>query len=76
MGQQQIVYRVRVQLVQVFINLIGIFDLGNVFGRRENVFAAQHSRDLLKRKRVLLDGQRAVNGPNPIGAAQSGVCRQ
>ena len=70
---QQIVHGIRIKLVQPLVNLIGVFDLGNVLGRSQNMFAIQNGSDLFQTQGVLLDGKGAVNGSDPIGAAQIGV---
>ena len=70
---QQVVHGVGVKLVQPLVNLIGIFDLGNVLGRSQNMFAVQNSGDLFQTQGVLLNGKGAVNGSDPIGAAQIGI---
>ena len=70
---QQVVHGVEVKLVQPLVNLIGIFDLSNVLGRSQNMFAIQNGSDLFQTQGVLLDGKGAVNSSDPIGAAQIGV---
>ena len=54
---QQVVHGVGVKLVQPLVNLIGIFDLGNVLGRSQNMFAVQNSGDLFQTQRVLFNGE-------------------
>ena len=70
---QQIVHRIRIKLVQALVNLISVFDLSNVLGRSQNMFAIQNGSDLFQTQGVLLDGKGAVNGSDPIGAAQIGI---
>ena len=48
MSGQQVVHGVGVKLVQPLVNLIGMFDLGNVLGRSQNMFAVQNSGDLFQ----------------------------
>lgn len=72
-SSQQVVHGVGVKLVQPLVNLIGVLDLGNVLGRSQNMLAIQNSGDLFQTQGVLLDGKGAVNGSDPIGAAQIGV---
>ena len=57
MSCQQILHRVRVKLVQALVNLIGIFDLGNVFGRSQNTPAVQNGCNLFQAQSVLLNGE-------------------
>ena len=73
MSGQQVVHGVGVKLVQPLVNLIGIFNLGNVLGRSQNMLAIQNGGDLFQTQSVLLNGKRAVNGADPIGAAQIGI---
>ena len=54
---QQSLHGVRVKLVQALVNLIGIFDLGNVFGRSQNTLAVQNGCNLFQAQRVLLNGE-------------------
>ena len=70
---QQVVHGVGVKLVQPLVNLIGVLDLGNVLGRSQNMLAIQNSDDLFQTQGVLLNGKRAVNSADPIGAAQIGI---
>ena len=70
---QQVVHGVGVKLVQPLVNLISVFDLGNVLGRSQNMLAIQNGGNLFQAQSVLLDGKGAVNGSDPIGAAQIGV---
>ena len=43
---QQVIHRVGVKLLQSLIDLIGIFNLGNIFGRSQNLLAVQNCGDL------------------------------
>ena len=70
---QQVVHGVGVKLVQPLVNLIGVLDLGNVLGRSQNMLAIQNGGNLFQAQSVLLDGKGAVNGSDPIGAAQIGI---
>ena len=70
---QQVVHGVGVKVVQPLVNLIGVFDLGNVLGRSQNMLAIQNGGDLFQAQSVLLNGKRAVNSADPIGAAQIGI---
>ena len=72
-SSQQIVHGIRIKLVQPLVNLIGIFDLGNVLGRSQNTFAIQNGSDLFQTQGVLLDGEGGVNGADAVGAAQIGI---
>lgn len=62
MGSQKIVHGIGIDFIHPLINLIGILDLGNVFGRSQHILAGEHSGHRLQRKGVLLDGQRAMDG--------------
>ena len=70
---QQVVHGVGVELVQPLVNLIGVLDLGNVLGRSQNMLTIQNGGDLFQAQSVLLNGKRAVNSADPIGAAQIGI---
>ena len=70
---QQVVHGVGVKVVQPLVNLIGVFDLGNVLGRSQNMLAIQNGSDLFQTQGVLLDGEGAVNGADAVGAAQIGI---
>ena len=70
---QQVVHGVGVKLVQPLVNLIGVLDLGNVLGRSQNTLAIQNGGNLFQAQSVLLNGKRAVNSADPIGAAQIGI---
>ena len=70
---QQIVHGIRIKLVQALVNLISVFDLGNVLGRSQNMFAIQNGSNLFQTQSVLFNGKRTVNSADPIGAAQIGV---
>ena len=73
---QQSLHGVRVKLVQALVNLIGIFDLGNVFGRSQNTLAVQNGCNLFQAQSVLLNGERAVNGADAVGTAQIGIAEK
>ena len=73
MGGQQVIHRKGIKLVQSLVDFVSILDLGNILRRSQNLLAVEDSRDLLQSQRVLLDGQRAMNCPDAIGAPQSRV---
>lgn len=70
---QQIIHGVRVKLVQTLVNLISVFDLGNIFGRSQNMLAVQNSGDLFQAQRVLLNGKRTIDGADAVATAQIGI---
>ena len=72
-GSQQIFRRIRIKFIKPLINLKSVFDLGNIFGRSQNMLAVQNSSYLLQRKGVLLNCQRPMYGADSIATAQSRV---
>lgn len=75
-SSQEVIHREGIQFIQPLINLVSVLDLHNIFGRSQNLLAVQNCRDLFQCQRVLLDGQRAMNCPDAIGASQHRVSRK
>ena len=69
-GHQQIVHRVRIKLIQLFIDLICVFNFGNILGRSQHLFAVQHGGDLLNAQGILLNRQGTVNRPDSVIPAE------
>ena len=74
MSGQQIVHRIGIKFIQPLINLIGIFDFGNILRWSQDMLTIQHSSYLLQRKGILLDSQGTMDGADAVGAAQGRVC--
>ena len=76
MGSQKIVHGIGIKFIQPFINLIGIFDFGNILWWSQDMLSVQHSSYLLQGKGILLDGQRPVDGSDTIAAPQRRIGRK
>ena len=72
-SRQQIIHGIRIKLVQALVNLISVFDLGNIFGWCQNMLAIQNGCDLFQTQRILLNGKRTMDGADTVGAAQMGI---
>lgn len=73
---QQVIHRIWVQFIQPLVNLVGVFDLCNVFGWCQNLFPVKDGGDLLQGECVLLDGKGTMDCSDAIGAPKCRVCRQ
>ena len=76
MSGQQIVHRIGIKFIEPLINLIGIFDFGNILWGCQDMLPIQYGRYLLQGKGVLLNGQGTMDGADAIGTAQRRTCRQ
>ena len=66
---QQVVYRIRVQLVKPVIDFKGVLHLRDVLRRRQYALARHDRRDLIQAKCVLLDRQRGIDGLNAVASS-------
>ncbi len=62
----QIIYLIGVQLRSQLICLVRIFHFLDILRRTEDPFPVNDIRHLMQRQRILLDGKRKMNRPNPI----------
>ena len=58
------------QFIQPLIDLEGVLDLCNVLRRGNDPLAVEHGGHLVQRQRVLLNGQRGINGAYAIRPPQ------
>lgn len=59
-----------IKLIESLINFISILDSGNILERSQDMLAVQQSSYLFRGKGVLFEGQRTMDGSDPIVAPQ------
>ena len=70
---QKVIYGIGVQCLQSLVDLKGVAHLRDILGRSQHPLAIQDCGDLVHCQRVLLNGQGAIDGSDPVTSTQGRV---